>query len=176
MVKNDVKIPDIAAELGLHRTTVSQNLKALEENSDFYQKPICMGRPRKLNEHDLRLAQRAIISSKLSNTTAIQQTLFATKIFTYTMRHYFSKMGLHGRIRRMKPYLSMKHKWDRKKWARKHAKWTKEKWKKVWFSDEFKFNLFSFNGHLYYGRAVEEEFLDRNVRKKVKHGGGSMMV
>lgn len=76
----------------------------------------------------------------------------------------------------MKPYLSMKHKWDRKMWARKHAKWTEEKWKKVWFSDESKFNLFGSNGCLYCRRAVGEEFLDRNVRKEMKHGGGSVMV
>lgn len=176
MAKNDVKIPDITAKLGLHCTTVSRNLKALKENPDFYQKPICTGRPQKLNEHDLRLAQRAITSGKRFDAIAVQQNLFATKISACTMWRYFLRMGLHGHIRRMKPYLSMKHKWDRRKWARKHAKWIEEKWKKVWFSDEFKFNLFGSDGRLYCRRAVGEEFLDRNVRKELKHGGGSMMI
>lgn len=70
----------------------------------------------------------------------------------------------------------MKHNWDRKKWTGKHAKWTEKKWKKVWFFNESKFNLFSSNGCLYCRMAVGEEFLDRNMRKEVKHGGRSVMV
>ena len=46
----------------------------------------------------------------------------------------------------------------------------------MWYSDESKFNLFGSDGRKYCRQRVGEEFLDRNVVKMMKHGGGSLMV
>jgi hypothetical protein len=53
---------------------------------------------------------------------------------------------------------------------------TANDWRDVWFSDESKFNLFGSDGKQYCRRRVDEELLPRNVKKTVKHGGGSIMV
>jgi hypothetical protein len=49
-------------------------------------------------------------------------------------------------------------------------------WKTVWYSDEKKFNLFGSDGRKYCHRRVGEEFLDQNVIKTMKHGGGSLIA
>jgi hypothetical protein len=54
--------------------------------------------------------------------------------------------------------------------------WSDDKWATVVYSDESKFNLFGSDGKRYCRRRPGEEFLDRNVKKTVKHGGGSLMV
>lgn len=46
----------------------------------------------------------------------------------------------------------------------------------MWFSDESKFNLVGSDGKQYCRRRQGEEYLDRNIKKTVKHGGGSLMV
>ena len=49
-------------------------------------------------------------------------------------------------------------------------------WRLVWYSDESKFNLFGWDGKQYCWRRVGEKLLERNVVKKVKHRGGSIMM
>lgn len=44
------------------------------------------------------------------------------------------------------------------------------------FSGESKFNLFGSDKRQYCRRKLGEELLDRNMQKKVKHGGGNLMV
>ena len=51
-----------------------------------------------------------------------------------------------------------------------------EKWQLIVFSDESKFNLFGSDGRQYCRRRAGEAFLERNVKKVVAHGGGSLMV
>jgi hypothetical protein len=57
-----------------------------------------------------------------------------------------------------------------------HQNWTEKDWQSVIFSDEKKFNLFGSDGLQWCRRGVGEEFNAKNVRKEVKHGGGSIMV
>ena len=42
----------------------------------------------------------------------------------------------------------------RKKWADKHKEWSLSKWKKVWFTDESKFNIIGLDGKRYCQRRV----------------------
>ena len=65
---------------------------------------------------------------------------------------------------------------QQKKWAEEVADWSEEDWDLVLFSDESQFNLFGSDGRQWCWRRVGEECLLRNVKKRVKHGGGSLMV
>lgn len=47
---------------------------------------------------------------------------------------------------------------------------------KVLFTDESKFNLFGSDGRRFVWRRKGEEYLPKNTKKSVKHGGGSVMV
>ncbi|KAL0957301.1 hypothetical protein HGRIS_014897 [Hohenbuehelia grisea] len=88
----------------------------------------------------------------------------------------FIRMGLYGRVRWKKPWLSKKHIAARQKWAGAHSFETMMFWRRMVFSDESKFNLFGSDGKLYCRRRVGEALLERNVKKVVKHGGGNIQV
>ena len=62
----------------------------------------------------------------------------------------------------------------RKMWAKEHSGWSEKDWLHVVFTDESKFNLFGSDGRMYCQRKPGEEFLERNVQKKVKHRGESL--
>ena len=51
---------EIAAKLGIHRTTVSRTLQKLGNKPDFYAKTPIPGRPRLLNDRDIRHAEIAL--------------------------------------------------------------------------------------------------------------------
>ena len=95
----------------------------------------------------------------------------------WTVRRALSAVGLKGCVRRKKPYLKPEHVKKRLEWAEAHKGWGLDpEWCRVIFTDESKFNLFGSDGHQYCRRRPGEELLPRNVKKVVKHGGGSVMV
>lgn len=166
---------EIAQKVGLERSCVAKQLKKLRVNPDPYWKAPKPGRPRKLNEYDLRRARRAIITGQAPDASFLQRDMFPG-VSARTVQRELCRMGLHGRRRRKKPLLTEKHKEKRRVWVAEHGDWTLEEWKKVWFEDESKFNLVGSDGCQYCRRGPGEEFLERNVDKRVKHGGGSVMV
>lgn len=86
------------------------------------------------------------------------------------------RRGLHARIRRRKPWLAAVHIRMRKVWAHSAFHWTVRQWRYCVFSDESKYNLFGSDGKQWCWRRDDEAYLDRNVVKEVKHGGGNLMV
>lgn len=153
-------------------STVRRQLKKLRQNPDPYYVVPGRGRKRALNERDIRRAAREITSGNQPNATALQRDMFP-ELSPETMRRYLREIGLNGRVRRKKPMLRQIHKRKRRDWAEEHEDWD---WSRVVFSDESKFNLVGSDGRQYCRRRPGEEFLDRNVQKTVKHGGGSIMV
>ena len=152
-----------------------QRLKSEGKQPDFYAKPNIPGRPRILTESDARYAQIAIAHGQAQNAVDLQRRLFP-HVSPDTVRRALIRRGLHGRVRRKKPYLSPIHRRIRKHWAAHVAGWAPKQWRLCIMSDESKFNLFGSDGRQYCWRRPGEEFLDRNVKKVVKHGGGSIMV
>ena len=170
-----VSTTDIAKEFHVNRSTIHRVLTSLHKNPDFYAKAHRPGRPRKLSGRDALRAKYAIVSGRHPDAASVQWHMFPY-ITLPTIRRMLCNMGLYGRIRRTKPFLSHKHKMKRRDWAKEFVTWSVEEWKKVIFSDESRFNLFGSDGRQYCRRRVGEEFLDRNVNKVIKHGGGSLMV
>ena len=93
-----------------------------------------------------------------------------------TVRRRLGKVGLHGRVARKKPLLTLSHKQVRLKWARERVNWTLSDWHKIIWSDESKFNLFGSDGRVYVRRRAGEEFLPECINQTVKFGGGSVMM
>ena len=160
----------------------ARNNKKMEEGPkresgkpDFYYQASRSGRPRKLGDHAERQGARAITSGCICDATHLQREYF-NHVSPSTTRRMLCRLGLHGRIRQKKPLLSGIHIMKRKMWAKEHSGWSEKEWLHVVFTDESKFNLFGSDGRMYCQRRPGEEFLERNVQKKVKHGGGSLMV
>ena len=169
---------EIANFLKMDRTVVSRNYKKLAQqgpNPDFCTKPSKPGRPRALSPVSERNAERAINSGQCRDATDVQRKLFP-HLHPSTLRRMFIRKGLHGRVRWRKPWLSKKHITNRRLWAIQFHKRQEYFWRKVWYSDESKFNLFGSDGKSYCRRRIGEALLEQNVKKTVKHGGGSIMV
>ena len=181
-MKQGIHPISIASNLGLDPSTVQRNYKKMEEGPkresgepDFYYQASRSGRPRKLGDHAERQGACAITSGRIHDATHLQREYF-NHVSPSTTCCMLCHLGLHGHICQKKPLLSGIHIMKGKLWAKEHSGWSEKDWLHVVFTDESKFNLFGSNGRMYCQRRPGEEFLERNVQKKVKHGGGSLMV
>jgi hypothetical protein len=76
-----------------------------------------------------------------------------------------------------KPYLSHKHKWHQLDWAWQHSSWSLTQWHQVAFADKQKSDVYAPDPNIYCWRKHGEAVLaEQNVKKVVKHGGGSVSV
>ncbi|GJE98764.1 transposase [Phanerochaete sordida] len=165
----------IAAEFGVHRTTVTHTLDVMEEHPDPYWKKPRPGRPRKMDERDVRQAARAITSNFASDATDVQRKLFP-HVSPVVVRQRLSEAGLPGRRRRKKPLLSKKAVQKRRVWEKRHRLREMKVWKRTIFSDESKFNLVGSDGLVWCRRRTGEALKPQYVKKKVAHGEGHIMV
>jgi transposase len=175
LVHKNHSFTDIGDRLGMHRTTVSRAWKEIKDDEDFYKPMYRPGRHKLLSNRDVGKAIQEIRSGRCMNAAEVQQHLFP-EISKRTIRRTLASVGLHGRVCRKKPLLTKEHVSKRRKWARAYAAWTVEQWKSVMFSDESKFNIFGSDGRQYCRRGPGEEYRPKNVKKALKHGGGSVMV
>ena len=165
----------IATKLGWDRRTINRTINLMKEYPNPYYITPRPGRPRSLTPGDIAFAKLSLKRGQTRDGADIQRELFPNTGAS-TVRRALAMAGLHGRVRRKKPYLFKCHISARRKWANEFRTWDLQKWKSVWFSDESKFNLFGSDGKLYCRRGPGEEFEARNVRGMVKHGGGNIQV
>jgi len=161
----------IAEQFGRDRRAIDR----LRQNTDTYAVTTGRGRLRAISKHDLLEAHLELKRGHAHDGEDIRRLLFP-KLAASTVRKALATSGMSGRVRRKKPLLSRSHILKRRKWEQANREMTLEEWTAVWFSDESKFNLIGSDGKCYCRRDVGEEYLDRNLQKVVKHGGGHIMV
>ena len=166
---------EVAEKLGLSRSTVSRLYRRLLVTQDPYHVKEKKGRPPKLSGSDGRIAARMLASGDARDATDLQRKGFP-HVHAVTLRRQLRKQGLGAYVRRKKPFLSRAAKQRRREWAKTFGEWTDEEWSNVIFSDESKFNLFGSDGRQWCWRRPGQAYDDVFVQKKVKHGGGSIMV
>jgi hypothetical protein len=116
-----------------------------------------------------------LASTNVHNVSDLQRC-YLPHVHPETIRQRLKLCGLKAYVRRSKPLLTAVHKKKRLAWAQAHTHWTVEDWSAVAFSDESKFNLFGSDGRDWCWRRPGEEFDACYTKKKVKHGGGCIMV
>ena len=166
---------DIAKEFGINRSTACRVFTKYAQSQNYYAPITGRGRPRKMDSKDRLLAARRIRGGFAADATDLQRQEFPD-ISPETVRRELRSIGLYGRRRRRKFLLMKRHVRNRRKWARDHEGWNVETWQQVIFTDESKFHLFGSDGIQYCRRGPGEELEPRNVIKRVKHGGGKVMV
>lgn len=166
---------EAAAKLGLSRSTVSRLFRDLLKTRDPYAVKAKTGRPRKISDGETRIAARMLASGEVRDAAELKRKHFPHTNVS-TIRRQLRKHGLGAYVRRRKPFLSKAAKQKRREWANMFLNWTDEDWSNVIFSDESKFNLFGSDGRQWCWRRSGHEYDDVYVQKKVKHGGGNIMV
>ncbi|KAL1937205.1 hypothetical protein VTO73DRAFT_14458 [Trametes versicolor] len=140
-------ISAIARATGHDRKTIRKTLKRVEQTSTLQHDLPHPGRPRILTPRDINHLKLALARGEVANATDAQRLLA--------------------------PQASAR---TRRTWAQEVGDWDMDWWRLIVFSDESKFNLFGSDGRQWCWRRVGGEFLDRNVKKRVAGGGGSVMV
>ncbi len=166
---------EIRKKFGPHRSTINKIVKDFEENHHFYPLKGPVGPKLKMSVRDDRIAVRAIASGTAKTAVDVQQTLFP-HVHPQTVRRHLKNKGLHAYKRWKVPLLQTRHRRVRFSWAKTHRKWGMKQWWRVVFSDESKFNLIGSDGVEYCWRRPGEALDPRNMVKRVKHGGGHVMV
>ena len=84
----------------------------------------------------------------LKNITVrtVQNRLIEVGFLTFTLQTDVVQVGLFGRRRAEKPFISPKNVKERLKFAKGHQDWTVDQWKNVLWSDESKFNMVGSDG------------------------------
>ena len=93
-----------------------------------------------------------------------------------TSKRRLRSANLFGRRRAKKPFISIKNRKARLRFANEHLNWSREQWSKVLFSDKSKFMLFGSNGIRYVRRPKGHRNDPKYQLPTVKHGGGSVMI
>ena len=175
MKKSGLSDPIIATKFGIHRTTVARIFKQYSKTEDYYSIKPKQGRPRKLTSAEVRYGVRMLAATNAHDVSDLQRC-YLPHVHPETIRQRLKLCGLKAYVRRKKPLLTAVHKKKRLAWAQAHAHWTVDDWRAVIFSDESKFTLIGSDGRDWCWRRPGEEFDARFTKKKVKHGGGRIMV
>lgn len=166
---------ETAEKLGISRSTASRLYRTLLKTRNPYLVKPKTGRPCKVSDAEVRIGARMLAAGEARDAADLQRKQFP-HLDTSTVCRHLRKHGLGAYVRRRKPFLSKKAKEKRREWARSFIDWTDKDWSQVIFSDESKFNLFGSDGRQWCWRRSGQEYDDIYVQKKVKHGGGSIMV
>src|SRR4051812_10881516 len=133
-------IHQIAIQESLSPSTVAYICKHISPSCE--DKPRS-GRPSTVSKPLQRKISRLITSGKCQTAVDVKSSLQINDhvdISVDTIRRILTRSGLVARIKRKKPFLSEKHRQQRRAFALKYKDWTIEDWNKVVWSDESKFD------------------------------------
>lgn len=165
----------VAQKENVNPSTVSKINNRYGDKHNFDEKKPRSGRPRKLSDRDVRRALYLLSTRQAKNATDLQRAEFP-HVTVDTVRKALRRTGLKAYARRDVPLITKRQERLRVDWAEKHCYWTAEDWRAVIFSDESKFNLFGSDGREWCWRKPGEALDPKYTKKKVKHGGGHIMV
>ena len=140
-------------------------------------RPTRTGRPRILQDRDLRRLVREVCKSedgrkasymKLARDLGIQAS-------EDTIRRAFHKLGFHRYVACPKPFINWRNRQKRLQFAREHVKWTIEDWKKVIWTDESSFET-GRKARTFVTRRPEEKHCPDCLAKHMHSGQSTVMV
>lgn len=137
------------------------------------------GRPKKLCPRHCRALVRDMNRGAFRNAreaTEVARYRSAGGVIVRTVQRCMRAAGMKTRARCKKPMLHSRHISARKKYAQTHRASSMEFWKRVWFSDEKKWNLYGPDGNdrVYYFPGKKP--LSHHFRGTMKFNGGGFMA
>lgn len=114
-----------------------------------------------------------VSSSNIRDTVAQTSGIQVSKT---TIQRTLHRQGYSSRTARKKPLISDVNKKKRMEFAQLHQEKGLDFWQSVLFTDESQYNIFGHDGPAKVWRKKGTALQPQNIRKTVKHGGGSVMV
>lgn len=183
-----IKIVTLKKE-GLSNAAIAKKLKVSEKGVRYchirylttgsYKDRKRSGQPRKTSlREDREIRRNSLCNRKLTAPQILSEFTHSSgkQISVSTIKNRLKSFGLKGRIAAKKPLLRPQNKIKRLQWAKIHVTWTPRMWKKVLWTDESKFQIFSSKRRSFVRRFPGERLLESCVVPTVKHGGGSCTV
>jgi transposase len=121
------------------------------------------------------MALRHLYNTDCRNATELHNEYFP-EIGLSTVKRALREEGLAAHHKASVPFISKRNIGIRKKWAEEHENWSQENWNAVAFSDESIFHVFGSDGLEWCWRRPGEQLDPRFTKKKLKHGGGKVVV
>ncbi|GFU13325.1 transposable element Tcb2 transposase [Trichonephila clavipes] len=122
---------------------------------------------------------RSVTNKPMTSAQNIAKELLSScnvSVSAQTVRNVLHSAGLIARTPRNKPYVSEVNRKRRLKFATKYKNKPMDFWKKVIFSDESKFEIFTPPGIRKIWRKNKTTLEPKNVLLTLKYGGGNVMV
>ena len=164
--------------LGIPKTTVVNTVQRFNATGSVLSGKRS-GRPSKLSPRDRRSICVMVKKNRRLTSTEVAQHLHqraGIQVATSTIRRALIKYGLCGRLAKKKPFISIKNRQLRLRFARAHLRWTTDQWNAVLFTDEKKFNLRGSDSRTLIRRRRDEAYLPQCLQGTVKNGGASCMA
>jgi transposase len=178
MAKDGYTQRKISEILNVPKSTVGYIVKKHNDTGLISNKP---GRGRKslITSRMKSLIVRKVKQNRRQSAQSLVEEIsesYGIKVSDQTVRNTIHQAGLHGRVARKKPHLSIKNIRKRLQFAKEYHSKPKDYWNQVIFSDESKFNISGSDGRVIVWRGTHEEYSSGCIRQTVKHGGGGVMV
>lgn len=133
------------------------------------------GRSRKTSLRDDKMIVRQARKKSTMTAREIGESL-KLEVSTRTIQRRLKSGGLESRLQTRKPLISTVNKKKRLNFVKQYIDKDSPFWDSILWSDESKFELFGSKKRQRVWRKKGEGLLDQNLKKTVKHGGGSIMV
>ncbi|GFU20693.1 transposable element Tcb2 transposase [Trichonephila clavipes] len=159
-------------------TTVGYIVKKYLETGSVENKPR-PGGPSKLTSRAKRMIVRSATNKPMESAQNIANELLSpcnVSVSAQTVRNVLQNAGLKARTPRKKPYISEVNRKRRLEFAMKYKNKPMDFWKKVIFSDESKFEVFTPPSIRKIWRKNKTALEPKNVLPTLKYGGGNVMV
>ncbi len=137
------------------------------------------GRPRNLTPRQERLLVNRVEENRHASSLQLSKEVESQTGVTIshdTIRRILQKNGMHECRPRKKPLLKPRHKKAHLEFARAHADKDEDYWDSVLWSDETKINVFGTDGFKTVWHRKGEEYKEKCMVPRVKHGGGSVLM
>lgn len=168
----------IARDLHLPLSTVKGIVRRIRASGSALSAPRS-GRPRKTTKQLDRVLVRDVLANRRASARSIAVVVeeqYGAVLSPSTIRNRLHEAGLNGRSARKKPYLSKKHREQRRAYARKLLKLSESDWQKMMFSDEASVQLHGATGRVWVWRKVDEAFCDGTVKLSFPSSRQSLMI
>ncbi|GFU84925.1 transposable element Tcb2 transposase [Trichonephila clavipes] len=176
--KEEKSFREIGKILKLSFTTVVYIVKKYLETGSGENKPRPDG-PSKLTSRAKRMIVRSATNKTMTSVQDIANELLSScnvSVSAQTVRNVLHSAGLKARTPRKKPYTSEVNRKRRLEFAMKYKNKPMDFWKKVIFSDESKFEIFTPPSIRKIWRKNKTALEPKNILPTLKHGGGNVMV